>query len=413
MNTESMNQHAKKEYEERSKYLDKIRGCMFGGAIGDALGYTVEFSGEQEIFSKYGAAGITEYELHHHTGKALISDDTQMSLFTANGLLFGDTRGKLRGIRAEPRHYVVKAYQDWLRTQEMSYSQWINKEKIFMENISWLSYVPELFSRRAPGNTCISALTARQDKTILDSFIANPLNNSKGCGGIMRTAPITLRYQSEDRSVIDLEAAEISAITHGHSLGYMPSAVLAHIINRIVYPDELLSLKEIIHDAEKAVIELFKEDPQLPDLTRMIDLAVELSENNDTDLNNIHRIGEGWVAEETLGIAIYCALRHQDDFSAGIIAAVNHKGDSDSTGAVTGNILGAIHGYNAIDVKWKENLELSDIILEISDDLCYGCPMNEYDDCDDPEWTRKYINCGLSKQEMDDYLLHFFSSDQK
>ena len=109
MNTESMNQYAKKEYEERSKYLDKVRGCMFGGAIGDALGYTVEFSSEQEIFSKYGAAGITEYELDHHTGKALISDDTQMSLFTANGLLFGDTRGKLRGIRTEPRHYVVKA----------------------------------------------------------------------------------------------------------------------------------------------------------------------------------------------------------------------------------------------------------------------------------------------------------------
>ena len=123
----------------------------------------------------------------------------------------------------------------------------------------------------------------------------------------------------------------------------------------------------------------------------MIDLAVELSENNEPDLANIHRIGEGWVAEETLGIAIYCALRYQNDFSAGIIAAVNHKGDSDSTGAVTGNILGAQLGYNAIDEKWKKNLELHDVILEMADDLCHGCQLDEYSYYEDPDWTRKYI----------------------
>ena len=79
----------------------------------------------------------------------------------------------------------------------------------------------------------------------------------------------------------------------------------------------------------------------------------------------------------TLGISLYCALKYQNDFSAGIIAAVNHKGDSDSTGAVTGNILGALLGYNAIDDQWKEDLELSDVILEIADDLCHGCQISE------------------------------------
>ena len=102
-----------------------------------------------------------------------------------------------------------------------------------------------------------------------------------------------------------------------------------------------------------------------------------LSENREMDIDNIHRLGEGWVAEETLAIAIYCALRHQDDFSARIIAAVNHKGDSDSSGAVTGNILGALLGYGAIEEKWKRNLELSDVILEMADDLCHGCQMDE------------------------------------
>ena len=124
----------------------------------------------------------------------------------------------------------------------------------------------------------------------------------------------------------------------------------------------------------------------------MIDRAVALSENKKRDLDNIHQLGEGWVAEETLGIALYCSLRYQDDFSAGMIAAVNHKGDSDSTGAVTGNILGALVGYEAIDEKWKNNLELADVILEMADDLCHGCQMSEGSFYEDPDWIRKYIH---------------------
>ena len=152
----------------------------------------------------------------------------------------------------------------------------------------------------------------------------------------MRVAPIGL-ISGLNIIIADGLAAEAAAITHSHSLGYMPAAVLAHIINRIVYYSPDMSLKEIV----------FKE----------------------SDLDNIHRLGEGWVGEETLGIALYCALRYQNDFSKGIIAAVNHNGDSDSTGAVTGNILGALYGYDAIDNKWKDNLELIDVILKVSDDL--------------------------------------------
>ena len=110
-------------------------------------------------------------------------------------------------------------------------------------------------------------------------------------------------------------------------------------------------------------------DKHLDELICLIDSAIELSENSDSDLDNIHRLGEGWVAEETLAISIYCALRYQKDFSAGIIAAVNHRGDSDSTGAVTGNILGALLGYDAIDEKWKKDLELIDVIIEMADNL--------------------------------------------
>ena len=66
-----------------------IRGSLIGGAAGDALGYAVEFDSYHRIIDKYGEQGITEYELTN--GIAQISDDTQMTLFTANGMLMGLT----------------------------------------------------------------------------------------------------------------------------------------------------------------------------------------------------------------------------------------------------------------------------------------------------------------------------------
>ncbi|MDO5138672.1 MAG: TIGR02452 family protein [Oscillospiraceae bacterium] len=391
---------AMERIRETEVNLDKIRGCLVGGAAGDALGYAIEFINEKEIFSEYGKSGITEYDLDSLTGKAIISDDTQMTLFTANGLLVGDTRGCMRGIQGWPRGYVAMAYKDWLRTQEMPFEKGKTLSRRPMkDSVSWLLDVPELYKRRAPGGTCLSAL--KYGKPTGDDFILEPINNSKGCGGVMRVAPLALDYKDWDMETLDREGAEIAAITHGHSLGYMPAAVLVHIINRIIFHKESMSLKDIVIEAKASAESIFKGDKHLRELTDLIDLAVELSDNNMRDLDNIHRLGEGWVAEETLAISIYCALRYQDDFSAGIIAAVNHKGDSDSTGAVTGNILGALLGYDAIDDKWKKDLELHDVIIEMADDLCHGCQMSEYSDYEDPDWFRKYIGMKWKDEPQD------------
>ena len=383
---------AKKKTES---HLDAIRGCIFGGAAGDALGYPVEFLSEETIFSKYGSHGITSYEKDPQTGKALISDDTQMSLFTADGLLVGDTRGAMRGIQGWPRHYVARAYLDWLMTQESSMQE-VNRHERFSKkgSCSWLLDVPELYARRAPGITCLSALEEEKNGETFGDYVKAKRNHSKGCGGIMRVAPIAVNYRM-DMEQLDMEGAQLAAITHGHSLGYMPAAVLTHIINRIVFPPEgrKMSLKEIIQEARDTVQRIFAGDPHLQELTDIIDRAVSLAESGyKDDPDNIHQLGEGWVAEETLGISLYCALKYQHDFSAGIIAAVNHKGDSDSTGAVTGNILGALLGYEAIEEKWKKDLELSDVILEVADDLCHGCQMSEYSPYRDEDWEMKYMH---------------------
>ena len=383
--------------KETEVNLDRIRGSLVGGAIGDALGYAVEFLKEDQIFRKYGSEGITEYDLVN--GKALISDDTQMTLFTANGILVGDTRLSMRGIGGDPKAYVPNAYLDWLKTQESDINS-VNHHERYTEKggYSWLLDVPELYSRRAPGNTCLSALETRAKEGYVNSFINSPINRSKGCGGIMRIAPLALKYRSGenfygDIEQIDMEAAELSAITHSHSLGYMPSAVVSHIISRILCSYDEMSLKDMVLEARDSVSKLFAGDKNLPVLVDIINRAVRLSEEADADdLDNIHALGEGWVAEETLGIALYCALKYQNDFSKAMITAVNHKGDSDSTGAVTGNILGALVGYTAIDSRWKKNLELLDVILEVADDLCHGCQMSEYSHYQDPAWITKYMH---------------------
>lgn len=375
-------------------YLDKIKGSMIGGAVGDALGYAVEFLQDWQIFDKYGDQGITEYNLTN--GIAQISDDTQMTLFTANAILFGDTRLAMRGIGGDPMMYAPRAYLDWYDTQCKSYEEGCTTKRYNGKGgISWLLDVPELYAQRAPGNTCLSALNTLLKENYRSDYINNPMNNSKGCGGIMRVAPLGLHYnpKSVEISFLDKKGAELSAVTHGHSLGYMPSAILTHILNRIVYPtDEKPSLEEIITEARDTVKELFCGDKHIDELVSIINMAIALSKNNDEDLKNIKRLGEGWVAEETLAIAIYCSLKYQNDFSKGIIAAVNHSGDSDSTGAVTGNILGALVGYENIDEKWKTNLELHDVIAEMSEDLCYGCHMDEYSDYYDEKWVRKYMD---------------------
>ena len=272
-----------------------------------------------------------------------------------------------------------------MRTQEISFAE---SRKSPEHIYSWLCDVPQLYSRRAPGLTCTGALRGK------DEFASN---NSKGCGGIMRVAPLALDYPKADLKELDTEGGKIAAITHGHSLGQMPAAVLTHIIHRIVYPQSDLTLKETVLEARDVMAQIYSGDAYLKELTDVIDLAVSLAENKDSDLDNIHRIGEGRTAEETLGIALYCSLRYENDFSAGVIAAVNHKGDSDSTGAVTGNILGAIVGYERMEQKWKENLELADVILEIADDVGRGCQANGYSRYRDPDWERKYFHATVDR----------------
>ena len=344
---------------------DRIRGSLIGGAIGDALGYPVEFIYSfEKIQANYGERGITRLDTKQHwldeaeqTGKAVVSDDTQMTLFTANGLLNAFKQG------IAPKYGICRAYIEWYLTQ-------IGKKSGKYKDC-WIGDVPELNHRRAPGNTCMSSLD--------DIYRGkDPMNNSKGCGGVMRVAPIPLYAVVENRMSIveaDLLAGEAAELTHLHPLGFIPAALMSHIIYRLALDNEpnRENMKRYIMEGVDEIREQYKESHN--DVERMAELAeraILLLDDGKTDLENIGHLGEGWVGEETLAIALYCALKHFDSFEDAMIAAVNHKGDSDSTGAVTGNILGAAVGYEAIPQFFKDDLELHDVILHMADDLYRG-----------------------------------------
>ena len=353
-----------------------FRGCLIGGAIGDALGYGVEFSSYGSIVKKYGNDGITKYDIA--TGeKARISDDTQMTLFTANGMLIALTRAK-----ADPFTYCFYTYKDWLKTQ--------GYKTEFDHKYTWLLDVPELHARRAPGNTCLTALQSKEMGTI-----DKPLNTSKGCGAVMRIAPFGLaygKYEAKNPQMYWDQAASVGALTHGHHMSHLSCALFASIIGRIIHGASINQndLKKVIIYAianMRNEIRGYKHKEEFCDL---MDKAVALSENSSSDVENIHSLGAGWIAEETLAIAIYCACKYQDDPIKGIIAAVNHNGDSDSTGSIAGNILGAWNGMSKFDEYWVNNLEVNDVIIEIADDLHYAVENSGHRDICDGDWERKY-----------------------
>ena len=321
---------------------DKCQGCLVGGAVGDALGYPVEFMSYGSICRQFGSSGIRSYWLDETGGTALFSDDTQMTLFTAAGLLAADRKAS----RDEVRSLVHRSYLDWLHTQDASTKP---------SGISKLLDERQLYSRRAPGNTCLSALRSGQVGTP-----SQAINDSKGCGGVMRVAPVGLWETSPERAAV--LAADAAAVTHGHPMGWIPAAALAWIVNRCLY-GEAESLADLMAACGDELPLWFPaHHDAAADMAGQLRYAAELANNKDADSVNIPLLGEGWVGDEALAIAVYACLRHPDDFSEAVIAAVNHSGDADSTGAIAGNIMGAWLGLGAIDACWTKDLELYELL---------------------------------------------------
>jgi ADP-ribosylglycohydrolase len=297
---------------------------------------------------------LTDYS-EAYGRKGSFTDDTQMTLFTAEGLILSKVRKEYKGDDGVI-FSVYHALLRWLLTQETNLQHSLVKNHGTCSIVDGiLTGYKELFSLRAPGNSCLSAL--RSGKMGKMNY---PVNNSKGCGGVMRMAPVGLAFQDAEKAF--QIGCECAAITHGHPTGYLAAATFATLISMIISGDSLAA-------AVNESIRILKTKKNNQETLTAIDIAVEMACKSNPGLDVIEDIGAGWVAEEAFAISIYCSLVAGDDFKKGILLSVNHSGDSDSTGSITGNILGASYGYDVIPKNWIAGLELHELIEEIAGDL--------------------------------------------
>lgn len=349
---------------------DRIRGCLLAGAIGDALGAPVEFWSLAEIRAQLGPAGVTGYV----GNEALITDDTQMTLCTAEGLIRASIRGRSKGI-CHPPSVIHHGYLRWLHTQGVPWEQ-ARGSFDAGEPDGWLVMDARLHRRRAPGNTCLSALHSGEAGSV-----AHPLNDSKGCGGVMRVAPVGLLVDDpEEAFELGCEAA---AVTHGHASGWLPAGFLAAVVALLTGG---VGLPAAVERARRLLLRREGHD----ETARAVDSALALAESGVPTPEQIESLGGAWVGEEAWAIAVCCALS-APDLPSGVLAAVSHSGDSDSTGAICGNILGAARGVDAIPPEWIAPLDVDDIVLRVADDLWtehYQPPGREGDV--PTEWWERY-----------------------
>ena len=316
---------------------DAIRGCLLGGAVGDALGAPVEFLDLDTIRSLYEDAGITGYVEFGDSGA--ITDDTQMTLFTAEGILRANTRIHEMG-SCDPVAIMRHACLRWLKTQEGMIPECppetLRSGRLIGERA--------LHRRRAPGATCLSALECGRGT-------GRARNNSKGCGTVMRMAPAGLFFEPESAWEY---GCRFSSLTHGHPTAITAGGAFAMLIALLLQgeaPDAALD------GVEKHLAGRDEAHETLAAL-RKARAATRIDE-----------LGEGWVAEEALAIGIFCAFRHAREFRSGVLAAVNISGDSDSTGSIAGNLLGVMLGESAIPPEWLSRLREQPLVSEIADDL--------------------------------------------
>ncbi|WP_069816030.1 ADP-ribosylglycohydrolase family protein [Streptomyces sp. TP-A0874] len=332
---------------EQQDFRSRVRGCLLGGAIGDALGASVEFHSLDEIRREHGPEGLTDL-VPAYGRRGAITDDTQMSLFTVDGLIRAQVR---RDTGAwHPPTDVHRAYLRWAATQR----EWGPDER--REEDGWLARQEWLYARRAPGQACLTGLG---DDTM--GTLAQPKNpDSKGCGAVMRSAPFGLLVGWEPQLVFQL-ATECAAQTHGHPTGYLAAGAFAVLIHS-------LAQGEPLDNAIQRALAQLSARPGHEETSTALKLALGAVRQGLPTAARVESLGEGWTAEEALAIGVYCALV-AEDVRHGLLLAVNHGGDSDSTGSICGNLLGALHGETALPPGWLAELEGRATILELADDF--------------------------------------------
>lgn len=297
--------------------VEQAEAIMLGLALGDALGYVTEFQNLNQIKTEYGPEGIQEPpEL------ALYSDDTQMTIALIEGLLDAGIDAPID----DRMDAIGKRFLEWKHSPS---------------------------NNRAPGGTVMRSLAVyERGKPWRESGDIN----SKGSGTAMRAAGIGYLYRHDDAALYEM-AKMSSLITHRHPAAIAAAIAAAYLVKLALTGAHtnqylrrtMLFCDRISDDFDAAMLRV----------GHVLGWADEEAA--------LRHIGEGWVGEEAVALAIYCVLRYEDDYVACMRRAANTSGDSDTIGCIAGSIMGARLGStDGIPADWIERCENREGLLNLA-----------------------------------------------
>jgi ADP-ribosylglycohydrolase len=296
---------------------ERFTGVVLGSAIGDALGYPVEFASIAAIRARFGDAGVTGYVDYRTEGSrrfAPFSDDTQLAMVVLESLL------ESRAERAD--------LEQTMRLLAREFVRWAQHPR---------------GGHRNPGMACLAGCKALAAGS---PWSEAGESSAGGCGSVMRVYPFALVFCDQPERA-EAWAVEHSKLTHRSPIAFAACAAFVRgllAVLRDAAPDEVCALMTSAakrHDSETAA--------RLQGALR----AALAGEQPETVLRRY----PGWAAHDAVAAACYVFARHADAPRAALLEAVNSPGDSDSIGALVGALLGARHGLEGLPPEWVADLE--------------------------------------------------------
>ena len=298
--------------------LDQARGMLLGLAIGDALGAPTEFLSLEQIQNRYGPQGIQDLP-----DPARFTDDTQMAIAIAQALIQAGDRDIETLMEAVKEQFILWAHS------------------------------PE--NNRAPGRTCLEGI-ARMEGGV--HWSQSGIARSKGCGSAMRAAPIGLFYRHDPQKL--REVAHATGIcTHGHptadaaciGAAYLVKLALDGTPPNHMIPRLLAFTQGISQEFDQAI--------------RKVEECLPWEDEEEA----LEHLGQGWVGEEAVALALYCFLRYPDDYPKTVLRGANTNGDSDSIACIAGAVSGAWLGVGGIPEAWMGRVEKAEALIILSNRL--------------------------------------------
>ncbi|MEU1053463.1 ADP-ribosylglycohydrolase family protein [Streptomyces sp. NPDC005876] len=332
---------------EQQDFRSRVRGTLLGVAVGDALGAPVDGMAPQEIRAAHGADGVVDLAVAYGR-RGAVTHFTQLTLFSVDGLIRAQVR---RDTGAwHPPTDLHRAYLRWAATQR----DWGPDER--RKEDGWLAREEWLYARRAPTRALLLGLG--DDTMGTPEAPKNP--GERGPEAAARSAPFGLLVGWEPQLVAQL-AVECAAQTHGHPTACLAAGAYALAVHG-------LARGEGLDAAVRRALGLLAARPGHPPVTDALQRALGAVRQGLPTPERVAELAGQGTAEGLVAAAVYCALVGED-VRHGLRLAVNHGGPAAATGALTGGLLGALHGETALPPAWLTELEGRPTILELADDF--------------------------------------------